>query len=252
VRAADVELEAFEGAVTGLGTPARIREVLMSVYEVIDPATEDVVSKVELLDAEQVDAAVARSVAVGPAWRAVAPADRARLLRRFAAVVDAHLAELARPGGARRRAHHRQTPAGRRATSGTCSTTIGGAPERLFGPQIRWPVGSTLTFREPLGVVGIIVPWNFPMPDRGLGLRPGPGRREHRVLKPAELTPLTAIRLAELGPGGGTGRGRVPGAAWAGLGGGRAAGHPRAGPQDRLHRLHRRSAPGSCGWPRTR
>jgi acyl-CoA reductase-like NAD-dependent aldehyde dehydrogenase len=67
----------------------------MAVHEVLDPATEDVVAKVELLDVEQVDAAVARAVAVGPAWRALAPPDRALLLRRFAAAVDEHLDELA-------------------------------------------------------------------------------------------------------------------------------------------------------------
>src|SRR4051794_24548228 len=169
----------------------------MSVYEVIDPANEGVVTKVELLDAEQVDAAVARSVAVGPAWRAVAPADRARLLRRFAAAVDAHLAELAdlevRGAG--------HTIGNARWEAGNVRDVLdyySAAPERLFGRQIPVAGGIDVTFREPLGVVGVIVPWNFPMPIAGWGFAPALAAGNTVVLKPAELTPLTAIRLAEL------------------------------------------------------
>ena len=94
----------------------------MTLHSVVDPATEDVVAEVESLDVAQVDAAVARAVAAGPAWRAVAPADRSRLLRRFAAAVDAHVDELADlevPAPVTRSA----TPGGRPATSATCSTT---------------------------------------------------------------------------------------------------------------------------------
>src|SRR4051794_22821363 len=169
----------------------------MSVYEVIDPATEDVVTKVELLDAAQVDVAVARSVAAGPAWRALAPADRARLLRRFAAVVDAHLAELA--GLEVRGAGH--TIGNARWEAGNVRDVLdyySAAPERLFGRQIPVAGGIDVTFREPLGVVGVIVPWNFPMPIAGWGFAPALAAGNTVVLKPAELTPLTAIRLAEL------------------------------------------------------
>jgi acyl-CoA reductase-like NAD-dependent aldehyde dehydrogenase len=170
----------------------------MGVYEVIDPATEDVVAKVELMDAAQVDAALTRSVAVGPAWRAVAPADRARLLRRFAAVVDDHLDELAdlevRGAG--------HTIANARWEAGNVRDVLdyyAGAPERLFGRQIPVAGGIDVTFREPLGVVGVIVPWNFPMPIAGWAFAPALAAGNTVVLKPAELTPLTAIRLAELG-----------------------------------------------------
>jgi acyl-CoA reductase-like NAD-dependent aldehyde dehydrogenase len=169
----------------------------MTAYEVIDPATEDVVAKVQLLDVEQVDAAVARSVAVGAAWRAVAPADRARLLRRFAAVVDQHLAELAdlevRAAG--------HTIGNARWEAGNVRDVLdyyAAAPERLFGRQIPVAGGIDVTFREPLGVVGVIVPWNFPMPIAGWGFAPALAAGNTVVLKPAELTPLTAIRLAEL------------------------------------------------------
>jgi acyl-CoA reductase-like NAD-dependent aldehyde dehydrogenase len=169
----------------------------MSLYEVIDPATENVVAKIEMMDVDQVDAAVALAVRVGPAWRAVAPADRARLLRRFAAVVDEHLDELAdlevRGAG--------HTIGNARWEAGNVRDVLdyySAAPERLFGRQIPVAGGIDVTFHEPLGVVGVIVPWNFPMPIAGWGFAPALAAGNTVVLKPAELTPLTAIRLAEL------------------------------------------------------
>jgi acyl-CoA reductase-like NAD-dependent aldehyde dehydrogenase len=170
----------------------------MSVHEVINPATEEVVAKIEPMDAEQVHVAVARSVAVGAAWRAVTPADRARLLRRFAVVVDEHVEELAdlevRGAG--------HTIGNARWEAGNVRDVLdyyAGAPERLFGRQIPVAGGIDVTFREPLGVVGVIVPWNFPMPIAGWALAPALAAGNTVLLKPAELTPLTAIRLAELG-----------------------------------------------------
>ena len=169
-----------------------------TVHQVLDPATEEVVTEVESLDVGQVDAAVARAVAAGPAWRALAPADRARLLRRFAAVVDAHVDELAELEV--RGAGH--TVGNARWEAGNVRDVLdyyAAAPERLFGRQIPVAGGLDVTFREPLGVVGIIVPWNFPMPIAGWGFAPALAAGNTVVLKPAELTPLTALRLAELG-----------------------------------------------------
>jgi acyl-CoA reductase-like NAD-dependent aldehyde dehydrogenase len=170
----------------------------MTLHSVVDPSTEEVVTEVESLDVAQVDAAVARAVAAGPAWRAVAPADRARLLRRFASVVDAHVDELAdlevRGAG--------HTIGNARWEAGNVRDVLdyyAAAPERLFGRQIPVAGGLNVTFREPLGVVGIIVPWNFPMPIAGWGFAPALAAGNTVVLKPAELTPLTALRLAELG-----------------------------------------------------
>jgi acyl-CoA reductase-like NAD-dependent aldehyde dehydrogenase len=170
----------------------------MGSHQVLDPATEEIVTEVESLDAAQVDEAVARAVAAGPAWRAVAPADRARLLRRFAAVVDAHVDELAELEV--RGAGH--TVGNARWEAGNVRDVLdyyAAAPERLFGRQIPVAGGMDVTFREPLGVVGIIVPWNFPMPIAGWGFAPALAAGNTVVLKPAELTPLTALRLAELG-----------------------------------------------------
>jgi acyl-CoA reductase-like NAD-dependent aldehyde dehydrogenase len=73
-----------------------------------------------------------------------------------------------------------------------------GAPERHSGRQIPVAGGVDITFYEPLGVVGIIVPWNFPMPIAGWGVGPALAAGNTVVLKPATLTPLTALRLGDL------------------------------------------------------
>jgi len=166
-------------------------------HEVINPATEEVVTTVHSSTVEEADAAIARTRAAYPAWKAVAPGDRARLLRRFADVVDAHLEELAQLEVVN--AGH--TIGNARWEAGNVRDVLhyyAGAPERLFGRQIPVGGGVDLTFREPLGVVGVIVPWNFPMPIAGWGFAPALAAGNTVVLKPAELTPLTAIRLGEL------------------------------------------------------
>jgi acyl-CoA reductase-like NAD-dependent aldehyde dehydrogenase len=127
----------------------------------------------------------------------VAPGDRARLLRRFAAVVDEHIDELA--GLEVRNAGH--TIGNARWEAGNVRDVLhyyAAAPERLFGRQIPVAGGIDVTFAEPVGVVGVIVPWNFPMPIAGWGFAPALAAGCTVVLKPAELTPLTAIRLGEL------------------------------------------------------
>lgn len=166
-------------------------------HHVINPATEEIVTTVRSSTVEDTDAAIARARAAYPAWRAVAPGDRARLLRRFAEQVDAHLEELAQLEVAN--AGH--TIGNARWEAGNVRDVLhyyAGAPERLFGRQIPVGGGIDLTFREPLGVVGVIVPWNFPMPIAGWGFAPALAAGNTVVLKPAELTPLTALRLAEL------------------------------------------------------
>ena len=169
----------------------------MTTTQVVDPATENVVTTIQLLDADATDAAIARAHTALPAWRAVAPADRARLLRRFADVVDAHVEELARLEV--RGAGH--TIGNARWEAGNVRDVLhyyAAAPERLFGRQIPVAGGVDVTFAEPVGVVGVIVPWNFPMPIAGWGFAPALAAGCTVVLKPAELTPLTAIRLGEL------------------------------------------------------
>jgi acyl-CoA reductase-like NAD-dependent aldehyde dehydrogenase len=169
----------------------------MSEFTVLNPATEQPVTTVAQPTEADADAAIARAVAAQPRWRAVAPGERAGMLRRFAAAVDAHLDELAdlevagsgHPvGQARWEAGHVRD----------VLLYYSAAPERLIGQQIPVPGGLNVTFHEPVGVVGLIVPWNFPMPILAWGMAPALAAGNTVVAKPAELTPLTAIRIGEL------------------------------------------------------
>ena len=168
-----------------------------STYDVINPATEEVVRTVTLAGVEETDAAIARAVQAQQAWRTVAPADRARLLRRFAEAVDGDRESLA----SLEVANSGHTIGNARWEADNVRDVLNyysAAPERLFGRQIPVAGGVDVTFAEPLGVVGVIVPWNFPMPIAGWGFAPALAAGNAVVLKPAELTPLTAIRLGEL------------------------------------------------------
>jgi acyl-CoA reductase-like NAD-dependent aldehyde dehydrogenase len=166
-------------------------------HDVVNPATEEIVTTVPLADAADTDAAVTRARRAFASWRRVAPADRGGLLRRFAEQVDAHVEELAQLE-VRNSGH---TIGNARWEAGNVRdvlTYYSAAPERLFGRQIPVAGGVDITFREPLGVVGAIVPWNFPMPIAGWAFAPALAAGNTVVLKPAELTPLTAMRLGEL------------------------------------------------------
>src|SRR4051794_28443046 len=169
----------------------------MSSYTVINPATARPVTEVHLASSQETDELIERAHAAFPAWRDVAPGERAGLLRRFATVVDQHVDELAETEVSN--AGH--TLGNARWEAGNVRDVLNyysAAPERLFGRQIPVAGGVDVTFHEPLGVVGIIVPWNFPMPIAGWGFGPALAAGNTVVLKPAELTPLTALRLAEL------------------------------------------------------
>ncbi|MEV4330155.1 aldehyde dehydrogenase family protein [Streptomyces sp. NPDC049597] len=166
-------------------------------HHVLNPATEEVVRIVPATTAAEVDAAVARAAAAQRRWAAAAPADRARLLRRFAAVVDDHVEELARLEVLE--AGH--TIGNARWEAGNARDLFdyaAGGVERLNGRQIPVPGGLDITVLEPLGVVGVIAPWNFPMPIAAWGTAPALAAGNAVLLKPAETTPLTALRLAEL------------------------------------------------------
>ncbi len=167
------------------------------VHEVLDPATEELVTTVPLASAEEADEAIARAAKAYEMWRSVAPADRARLLRQFASAVDGAIEELAQLE-VRNSGH---TIGNARWEAGNVRdvlTYYSAAPERLFGRQIPVAGGVNVTFKEPLGVVGVIVPWNFPMPIAGWGFAPALAAGNTVVLKPAEMTPMTAMRLGEL------------------------------------------------------
>ncbi|MCU1470255.1 MAG: aldehyde dehydrogenase [Glaciihabitans sp.] len=170
----------------------------MASTTLINPTDETILRTVEQSSLEQVDDAVARAVIAQRAWARLAPAERAAALRRFAVAVDAAIDELAwlevansgHPiGQARWEAGHVRDVLNYYAA----------APERMIGKQIPVAGGLDVTFLEPLGVVGIIVPWNFPMTIAAWGFAPALAAGNAVVLKPAEWTPLTAIRIAELG-----------------------------------------------------
>ena len=164
---------------------------------ILNPATEEIITTVAPLDLAAADAAIEAAARAFESWRNTGPSDRARLLRRFAAAVDADLENLA----ALEVANAGHTLGNARWEAGNVRDVLNyyaGAPERHTGAQIPVDGGIDVTFHEPLGVVGVIVPWNFPMPIAGWGFAPALAAGNTVVLKPAELTPLTALRLAEL------------------------------------------------------
>ena len=170
---------------------------MTTLHDVISPINEQKLTQVPALSASDTVEAITKSQKAFESWRKVAPADRAKLLRNFASKVEANIEVLAKLevensghtiGNARWEANNVVN----------VLNYYAGAPERLFGRQIPVPGGVDMTFREPIGVVGVIVPWNFPMPIAGWGFAPALAAGCTVVLKPAEVTPLTAMKLAEL------------------------------------------------------
>jgi acyl-CoA reductase-like NAD-dependent aldehyde dehydrogenase len=170
---------------------------MSGALDVMNPATEKAIAHLERAGVEETDRAVAAAREAYPAWRAVKPADRARLLRRVAALVEEHADELA----------HLETanvgkPLGDSLWEMGMVADVfhfyAGAVEKHYGDTIPVAGGVDMTFREPLGVVGVIVPWNFPLMLASWKLGPALACGNTVVLKPAELTPLTAIRFGEL------------------------------------------------------
>lgn len=169
----------------------------MSAFTVLNPATGAAVRDVALASVEETDAAVARAVNAQRTWADLAPVARADALRRFAGVVEAHVEELAQLEVLE--AGHPILSARWEASHvAQVLNYYAGAPERLIGSQIPVAGGLDVTYHEPYGVVGIIVPWNFPMTIASWGFAPALAAGNAVVLKPAELTPLTAMRLGDL------------------------------------------------------
>ncbi len=166
-------------------------------YDVINPATEKLVRTIEHLDLDGTDAVIAKAAKAYETWRHLSPGDRGKMLRRFADVVADHKEELAQLE-IDNSGHTRGNALWEVDNVVNVLTYYSAAPERLFGRQIPVPGGIDVTFKEPLGVVGVIVPWNFPMPIAGWGFAPALAAGNTVVLKPAEYTPLTAMRLGEL------------------------------------------------------
>jgi acyl-CoA reductase-like NAD-dependent aldehyde dehydrogenase len=165
--------------------------------QVIEPATEDVLAELPQAGVEETDAAIARAREAFPAWRAVAPGERAALMRSVAALVAERVEDLARLE-ARNVGKPISDARGEAGMVADVFNYYAGAPERLLGDTIPVDGGVDMTFREPLGVVGLITPWNFPMAIASWKLGPALAAGNTVVLKPAELTPLTAIELEKI------------------------------------------------------
>jgi acyl-CoA reductase-like NAD-dependent aldehyde dehydrogenase len=167
------------------------------MIEVLEPATAEVMAQVPKAGVEATDAAVAGAKEAFPAWRALAPAARSALLRRLAEGLEEQLERLARL-----EARNAGKPiADARGEMGMVVDTFryyAGAPERLLGKTIPVAGGVNMTFREPLGVVGLITPWNFPLAIASWKVAPALAAGNTVVLKPAELTPLTALELERI------------------------------------------------------
>jgi betaine-aldehyde dehydrogenase len=164
---------------------------------VLNPATEEALAELEPAGVEETDAAVLRAKAAFPAWRAVAPADRARLLRRLATLVEENHEDLSRL-----ESRNAGKPiSGARGEVGMVAQVFhfyAGAVDKFYGETIPVAGGVDMTFREPLGVVGLITPWNFPLNIASWKVGPALATGNTIVLKPAELTPLSSLRLGEL------------------------------------------------------
>jgi betaine-aldehyde dehydrogenase len=165
--------------------------------EVINPATAQPIAEIDEAGREDADRAVAAATAAFPTWRAMAPHDRARLLRRLAAMVEEHGEELARLE-TRNVGKPISDSRGEVGMVAEVFHFYAGAIDKHHGQTIPVAGGIDMTFHEPLGVVGLIVPWNFPLNIAAWKLGPSLACGNTVVLKPAELTPLTALRLAQL------------------------------------------------------
>src|ERR1700674_469048 len=159
-----------------------------TTLRVIEPATEKVMAELHEATVEEADAAVARAKVSYPAWKALAPKDRANLMRRIATAIAQHAEELARLE-ARNVGKPISDARGEIGMVIDVFNYYAGAPERVFGKTIPVAGGVDMTFREPLGVVALIVPWNFPLPIAAWKVAPALAAGNTIVLKPAGLTP---------------------------------------------------------------
>jgi acyl-CoA reductase-like NAD-dependent aldehyde dehydrogenase len=169
----------------------------VSVVKVIEPAAEEVMAELPKAGIDEADAAIARAHDAFPAWRRVAPGERAALLRAVAAGVREHAESLAQLE-ARNVGKPISDARGEVGMVADVFDYYAGAPERLLGDTIPVAGGVDFTFREPLGVVGLITPWNFPIAIASWKLGPALAAGNTVVLKPAELTPLTALELERI------------------------------------------------------
>ncbi len=165
--------------------------------EVIDPATEQVITRLPAAGVEQADRAVATAREAFATWRNVTAGDRATILRRIGAAVEEQAVSLAQLES-RNVGKPISDALGEVGMVAATFAYYAGSPERLTGKTIPVPGGVNMTFKEPMGVVGLITPWNFPLAIASWGVAPALAAGNTVVLKPAQLTPLTAIELERI------------------------------------------------------
>jgi acyl-CoA reductase-like NAD-dependent aldehyde dehydrogenase len=167
-------------------------------FEVINPATAEPLASVAEAGSEDVNRAVAAAVAAYQGWGALSPVTRGRTMHRFANLVEQNAEQLAL-------LECRNVGMPISDARGQLSMIIdviryyAGAVDKFFGHTV--PVereGVAMTFREPIGVVGLITPWNFPLNIANWKIAPALAAGNTVVLKPASLTPLSVLRYAEL------------------------------------------------------
>ena len=170
----------------------------MSTIELIEPATGERLATVEQATAADVDKAVRTAEKAFEPWRKIHPRERGRILLKLASLIRENSDELAR-AESRNVGKPIRDSRDEVALAADCFEYYAGTTNKVFGQTI--PTAATgvlMTFREPVGVCGIIVPWNFPIAITSWKVAPALAMGNCVVLKPAEQTPLTALSLADL------------------------------------------------------
>ncbi|HYX85565.1 MAG TPA: aldehyde dehydrogenase family protein [Gaiellales bacterium] len=190
-----MSVQAAEGLVIG---GRRMQAAEGRTFEVVNPATAAPIAAVAEGGVEDVNRAVAAALRAYEGWSALSPVTRGRRMLAFAALVEDHAEELAliecRNVG--------MPISDARGQLGMIVDVLryyAGAVDKFFGHTV--PVerdGIALTFREPIGVVGLITPWNFPLNIANWKMAPALAAGNTIILKPASLTPLSVLRYAEL------------------------------------------------------
>ncbi len=169
----------------------------MSVLTVLEPATEQVLATIPQAGIAETDAAVAKAKTAFPAWKKLAPGDRAKLMHTLANVLEANHERLSQLE-ARNAGKPISSARGEIGMVVNVFRYYAGAVERNTGQTIPVSGGIAMTFREPVGVVALITPWNFPLAIASWKMGPALAAGNTVVLKPAELTPLTALEFEKL------------------------------------------------------
>ncbi|SCB18587.1 aldehyde dehydrogenase family protein [Cupriavidus alkaliphilus] len=167
--------------------------------EVLNPHDGSVITHIAAAEAADVDLAVEAAARAFPAWSRMAAAQRGRLLLRLADAIEANAEELARLESLDTGHPIRDSRALDVPRTAACFRYFGGMADKLEGAVVPVEPGFlNYVQRAPIGVVGQIVPWNFPLMFTSWKMGPALAAGNTVVIKPSELTPLSSLRIAEL------------------------------------------------------